>query len=327
MKRREFITLLGSAVASWPLPARAQQNGMPVIGLLSLGFASPNSMAAFRQGLAEAGYIESNNVAIEFRSANLDNSLLPRLVADLVARKVDVIVTTGSPSVAVAAKAAASKIPIVFNVLDDPRKYGLVASLNRPEGNLTGMNFLGTELAGKRLNLLIEVVSKTATIAYLSRPTNPSFAAQRSDMLAAAHALGRDIFIAPVEESDFDAAFATIAQRRAGALIVGNYAFFVVPSHREQILELAGRYKIPAIYPDTIYTVRGGLMSYNADILAIWRQLGSHYVGQILRGAKPADLPVQQPSKFEFVINVRTAKALGLTIPRTLLAAATKLIE
>jgi len=225
MKRREFIPLLGSAVASWPLAARAQQNVMPVIGFLSLGLPSPNSVAAFRQGLADAGYIRGQNVVIEFRSADLQNLLLPQLAADLVARKVNVIVTTVSPSVAVAAKAATSKIPIVFNVLDDPRKYGLVAGLNRPEGNLTGMNFLATELAGKRLNLLIEAVSRTATIAYLSRSRNPSFEAQRSDILAAAHALGRDIFIAPVEERNFEAAFATIVQRRAGALIVGNYAF------------------------------------------------------------------------------------------------------
>ena len=325
MKRREFITLLGSAALSWPLTARAQQPKVPVIGWLAFGQFGPAN--AFRQGLADAGYVEGRNVAIEFRLTN-QLSLLPGLAADVVSREVAVIFANGSPSAALAAKAATSTIPIVFISPEDPRKYGLVASLNRPEGNVTGMNFLVAELAGKRLQLLSELVPQTTTIAYLSGPQNSVvFENLRSDILAAARALGRDLFIVPVVQGDYDAAFRTIAERRAGALIVGDYTIFYVPPNRSKILELATRHNIPAIYPNVVFAEDGGLMSYGAEALALYRRLGSDYVGRILKGTKPADLPVQQPTKFELVINLKTAKAMGLTIPRVLFAAATQVVE
>ena len=325
MKRREFITLLGSAALSWPLTARAQQPKVPVIGWLAFGQFGPAN--AFRQGLADAGYVEGRNVAIEFRLTN-QLSLLPGLAADVVSREVAVIFANGSPSTALAAKAATSTIPIVFISPEDPRKYGLVASLNRPEGNVTGMNFLVAELAGKRLQLLSELVPQTTTIAYLSGPQNSVvFENLRSDILAAARALGRDLFIVPVVQGDYDAAFRTIAERRAGALIVGDYTIFYVPPNRSKILELATRHNIPAIYPNVVFAEDGGLMSYGAEALALYRRLGSDYVGRILKGTKPADLPVQQPTKFELVINLKTAKAMGLTVPRVFFAAATQVIE
>jgi putative tryptophan/tyrosine transport system substrate-binding protein len=325
MKRREFIPLLGSAALSWPLAARAQQSKIPVIGWLAFGQFGPAN--AFRQGLAEAGYVEGRNVAIEFRLTN-QLPLLPGLAADVVSREVAVIFANGSPSAALAAKAATSTIPIVFISPEDPRKYGLVASLNRPEGNVTGMNFLVAELAGKRLQLLSELVPQTTTIAYLSGPQNSVvFENLRSDILAAARALGRDLFIVPVVQGDYDAAFATIAERRAGALIVGDYTIFYVPSNRSKILELATRHNIPAIYPNVVFAEDGGLMSYGAEAVALYRRLGSDYVGRILKGTKPADLPVQQPTKFELAINLKTAKAMGLTVPRVLFAAATQVIE
>jgi ABC-type uncharacterized transport system substrate-binding protein len=328
MKRREFITLLAGAVASWPLHVRAQQAKDPVIGWLSLApgqFWWP--VDAFRQGLAEAGYFEGRNVTIEFRLAN-QGPPLSGLAAELVSREVAVIVANGSPSAALAAKAATSTIPIVFVSPDDPRKYGLVTSLNRPEGNLTGMNFLVAELAGKRLQLLSELVPQATTTAYLAGPPNSVvFENQRTDILAAARALGRDLFIVPVLQGDYDAAFATIVERRAGALIVGDYTIFRAPSNRRKILGLAAHHNIPAIYPVALFPGEGGLMSYGPDNVALYRRLGSDYVGQILKGAKPADLPVQQPTSFSLVINLKTAKALGLTIPRALLVAATELIE
>jgi ABC-type uncharacterized transport system substrate-binding protein len=325
MKRREFITLLGSATLAWPLAVRAQQPKVPVIGWLALAqFGLSN---AFRQGLAEAGYVEGHNVAIEFRVTN-QPSLLPGLAADLVSREVAVIVANGSPSAALAAKAATSTIPIVFISPDDPRKYRLVASLNRPESNVTGINFLVAELTGKRLQLLSELVPQTTTIAYLSGPPNSVvFESLRSDILAAARALGRDLFIVPVVQGDYDAAFRTIVERRAGALIVGDYTIFYVPSNRSRILELATRHNIPAIYPNAVFADDGGLMSYGAEAATLYRRLGSDYVGRILKGTKPADLPVQQPTKFELAINLKTAKAMGLTVPRVLFAAATQVIE
>jgi putative ABC transport system substrate-binding protein len=327
MERREFITLLGSAAVSCPLAARAQQAKYLVIGWLSLALGQFWSADAFRQGLADAGFIEGRNVAIEFRLA-MQGPPLSGFAADLVSREVAVIVANGSPSAALAAKAATSTIPIVFVSPDDPRKYGLVASLNRPEGNVTGINFLVAELAGKRLQLLRELVPQATTIAYLSGPPNSVvFENQRDDILAAARALGRDLFIVPVVQADYDAAFATILERRAAALIVGDYTIFRAPPNRRKILGLAARHNIPAIYPVALFPGEGGLMSYGPDTDALYRQLGADYVGRILRGAKPSDLPVQQPNKFEFVINLKTAKALGLTIPRLLLATATQVID
>jgi putative tryptophan/tyrosine transport system substrate-binding protein len=325
MGRREFISLLGSTAVAWPLAVRAQQNGMPVIGFLSFGLPAPNMVAAFRQGLAEAGYIEGKNVTIEFRSADRQN--MPRLADDLVARKVDVIVTTGSPSAAIAAKDATSAIPIVFSLGQDPVQYDLVTRLSRPGGNVTGITTVSSSLAGKRLNLLLELIPQAATIAYLSGPSgSPIFEELKSDMLAAGRALGRKIVVSEVRGLDFETAFTTLIEQQAGALLVGGFTVFG-GNNRVKIVERAARHKIAAMYPNRPFVVDGGLMSYGADQVASFRQLALNYVGPILKGAKPADLPVQQPTKFELVINVKTAKALGLTIPRTLYAAASELIE
>jgi putative ABC transport system substrate-binding protein len=330
MRRREFITLVGGAAAGWPLVARARQPRMPVIGFLSLGSHDPNSGfgAAFRAGLAEAGYVPGQNVAIEFRWANSQPWLLPQLAAELVGRQVDVIVATGAPYAALAAKAATSTIPIVFAIADDPVQYGLVASLNRPGGTVTGMTLLGGGLAAKRLNLLLELVPQAATIGFLSGPAiSPIFQERKSEMLAAGRALERKIVILEVRYSDFEAAFTAFVEQGADALVVGSFTLFRSPQNCRTILELAARHRIAAMYPARQFPDRGGLMSYDSDILGVARRLGSHYVGRILKGASPADLPVQGPGKFELVINLTAAKALGLAIPRTLFAAATDLID
>ena len=319
MRRREFITYLGGAAAAWPLAARAQQPGMPVIGVLGLG-PSP-FVAAFHRGLAEAGYVPGKNVAIEFRWAQNQLSL-PRLATELVNRKVDVIVATDSPSAVLAAKNATSTIPIVFTTNEDPVKYGLVTSVSRPGGNVTGMNFLAGELVGKRLNLLLEVIPQAKTIAHLWIPDTPISEQQRSEMLAAGRALGREIIVSEVRRFDFEAAFTTVIAQRASALMVGNFSSFLRNSSK--IVELAARHKIVAMYPGRQYVVDGGLMSYGAGGA---RELALNYIVPILKGAKPADLPVRQPTQFVFSINLKTAKALGLTIPRALLVAATELIE
>jgi len=325
MKRREFITLLGSAVAGWPLPAVAQQTRMPVIGIM--GFEGPGFVPDLLQGLAEAGYVPGKNVAIEYRWTRNTPSL-PHLAAELVDRKVDVIVTTGTPYAAVAAKDATSTIPIVFWVAWDPVKFGLVTSVSRPGGNVTGMTFLVTELVGKRLNLLLELTPQATTIAYLSLPGSPVSEDLKSDMLSAVRALGREIIVlevrGPLENRDFESAFTTLVGQRAGALMVPNFTDFRINRHK--IVELAARHKIAAMYPNRQYVVDGGLMSYAARGHGP-RELALNYVGQILKGAKPTDLPVRRPSEFALVINLKTAKALGLTIPRALFAAATELIE
>jgi putative ABC transport system substrate-binding protein len=330
MERREFITLLGSVLTSWPLQANAQQREMPLIGWLGIGPYGPNSQpaAAFRQGLIEIGYIEGRNIAIDFRAAN-QLQLLPRLAADLVDRDVAVLVATGGHPTVLAAQAATSTIPIVFALGDDPRRYGIIANLNRPGGNVTGMNFLNAELTGKRLNLVAELVPDKARIAYLigPRPT-PVSENMMDDILAAAHGLGRDMIIVRTSPGAYDAAFASIAKQGASALIVEDYSPFRAPANRNKILQLAADHKMPAIYPASVYTANGGLMSYGPDDpLALYRRLVTDYVAKILQGTKPADLPVQQPTKFEFVINLKTATTLGLTIPRVLLATATRVIE
>jgi putative ABC transport system substrate-binding protein len=330
MRRREFITLFGSAAAAWPLVARARQPRMPVIGFLSLGSPDPSSGfgAAFRAGLAEAGYVLGQNVAIEYRWANNQPWLLPQLAADLVERQADVIVAVGSSYTALAAKTATSTIPIVFGIADDPVQYGLVASRNRPGGTLTGMTFLGGQLAAKRLNLLLELVPQAATIGFLSGPAgSPIFQDRKNEMLAAGRALARKIVILEVRYSDFEAAFTALVEERADALIVGSFTLFRSPQNCNAIVELAARHRIAAMYPARRFADRGGLMSYDSDILAVARRLGSHYVAQILKGANPAELPVQAPSRFELVINLSTAKALDLAIPRTLFAAATEMID
>ena len=330
MKRREFITLLGGAAASWPIATRAQQPSMPVLGYLDIGTPSGAAydVAALREGLGQAGYIEGRNLAIEFRFAHQNGSDLPQLATELVRRQVALIVVSGGPSGVRAAKAATSTIPIVFVIGADPVRYGFVPSLNRPSGNVTGVSFVSAELEGKRLDLLLQLAPRISTVAYLLGPaSSPIFVNLRNDMLAAAGALKREVIILEVHNLDFEGAFAPLVQRRAEALIVGGYRIFLEPRNRDQILGLASRYKIPAIYPYRQFPDNGGLMSYSADIRGAFRRAGLHYVGQILKGAKPSDLPVEQPTKFDLVINLTTAKALGLDVPPTLLARADEVIE
>ena len=325
--RREFISLLGAAAATWPLAARAQQPAMPKVGYLDIGTPSgaEYDVAALREGLGQAGYIEGRNLAIEFRFAHQNGR---QLATELVRRQVAVIVVSGGPLSVRAAKAATSTIPIVFVIGADPVRYGFVPSLNRPSGNVTGVSFVSAELEGKRLDLLLQLAPRISTVAYLLGPaSSPIFVNLRNDMLAAAGALKREVIILEVDDLDFEGAFAPLVQRRAEALIVGGYRIFLEPRNRDQILGLASRYKIPAIYPYRQFPDNGGLMSYSADIRGAFRRAGLHYVGQILKGAKPSDLPVEQPIKFEFVINLKTAKALGLEIPPTLLARADEVIE
>jgi putative ABC transport system substrate-binding protein len=329
MKRREFITLLGSAMASWPLRALAQQREMPLIGWLGLGSYGPNApmAAAFRQGLSEIGYIEGRNVAIDYRATN-QLEQVPQIVADLVSRNVAVLVVIGAPRAVLAAKAATSTIPIVFVIADDPRRYGIIANLNRPGGNITGVNFRNVELAGKRLNLLADLVPDRTRIAYLSAPQGPNNENLTNDILEAARVLGRDLIIVPVSGRDYGAAFVNIVEQGARALILGDYSLFRIPANRNKILELAADHRIPAIYPISVFPANGGLMSYGPDDpVGLYHRVATDYVGKILKGTKPADLPVQQPTKFEFVINLKTAKTLGLTIPRVLFATATRVIE
>jgi putative tryptophan/tyrosine transport system substrate-binding protein len=327
MRRREFIVGLGSAAAAWPIAARAQQPAKPVMGYLTLGRIPDSPGNPFLEGLAEFGYVPGRNLAIEFRGADFQNSILPQLAADLVAREVSVIVTQGSPYAAVAAKAATSTIPVVFMLDEDPIDYGLVASFNRPGGNVTGVTFFTAELAAKRLDLLLEFPQMTA-VGYLCPLSGaPIVQARISEILAAGRAMGREIIVLEVRGLDFEAAFTTLVERRVGALVVGNYLFFSgVPSNRYKILELAARYKVPTIYTDRSVPAEGGLMSYGSDRRDIQRHAGL-YVGRILKGEKAAALPVLQPTKFELVINLKTAMALGLTIPETLLATADEVIQ
>jgi putative ABC transport system substrate-binding protein len=317
-------TLLGG-VAAWPLAARAQQQ-LPVIGFLDLGSTSNAAPPEFLRGLAEAGYVTGRNLAIESRWANLQNSRLPSLAADLVRRQVAVIVATGSPYAALAAKDATSTIPIVFRISEDPVKYGLVASFNRPGGNVTGVTVLTPELAGKRLNLLLELVPEATKIGYLvgSRPS-PVFEEQRDNAIAAGRALGREIIVSAVRNLDLEAAFASLSEQQARALLVGNARSFGEERNRDKILELAARYKIPAMYPGRNYADNGGLMSYGSQADA-WLQV-ARYTSRLLKGERPSDLPVRGPTKFYFVINLKTAKALNVTVPPNLLAIADELIE
>jgi putative ABC transport system substrate-binding protein len=327
MRRREFITLLGSSAAAWPLAARAQQAAMPVVGFLDLGSPRPDAsyVATFRQGLATAGFVEGRTVAIEYRWANNQGRRLAPLAAELVQRQVAVIVALGGPAV-LAAKAATSTIPIVFGLGGDPIKFGLVASLSRPGGNMTGVALLSSELTGKRLDLLREMAPSATTVAYLTDPGARTSEEPTRDMLEAARALGRQAIILEARNAlDIDAAFATLVERGAGGLVVGPYILF--ERNSKKIVELAARHKIPAIYPGRGFAVGGGLMSYDADSMAALRQIGSLYIAQILRGAKPADLPVQQSSRFDFVINLKTARTLGIEVPPTLLALADDVIE
>jgi putative tryptophan/tyrosine transport system substrate-binding protein len=326
MKRRELMLLVGGAAAGWPLAARAQQKAMPVIGYLSAGSPGPSapSLAAFHQGLSEAGYVEGQNVAIEYRWAEGRYDRLPALAADLVSRKVDVITTTGGVSV-LAAKSATSTIPIVFSSGTDPVELGLVASLARPGGNLTGVAFISIELMPKRLDLLSELVPHARVIALLVNPNSPIAQRIIGNMQEAARAKGLqlDILMASTE-GEIDAAFETLVQQHAGALVVGGDTFFA--NRLDQIMALAAHHAVPAIYELREAVAGGGLISYGPSRSGTWHQVGT-YVAKILKGAKPADLPVQKPTTFELVVNLRTAKALGLAVPQAILARADEVIE
>jgi putative ABC transport system substrate-binding protein len=326
VKRREFITLVGG-VAAWPVAARAQQPAMPVVGYLAnatpSGFA--HFVAAFRRGLGELGYVEGRTVAIEYRWAEGQHDRLPGLVADLIARRAAVIMATGGGAPAFAAKAATTTIPIVFTGGSDPVKAGLVASLSRPSGNATGVVNIEVELTARRFELLRELVPTAALIAVLFNPTNPDAERQVVEVERAAQTLGQQISLFNARsEGEFDAAFAAIVERRAGALFVSGDPLFT--SGRARLIALAAQYAIPASYSFRDFPLAGGLMSYGADLLDVHRQAGV-YAGRILKGEKPADLPVLQPTKFNFVINQKTAKALGLTVSDKLLVAADEVIE
>jgi putative ABC transport system substrate-binding protein len=327
MERREFITLVGGVTASWPLVARAQQSAMPVIGFL--GGYSPNAWAsrlrAFRQGLSETGYVEGQNLSIEYRWAEGQNDQLPGLAADLVRRQVAVIAAFGPPA-ALAAKAATATIPIVFTMAGDPVQIGLVASLNRPGGNLTGVSSLNVEVGPKQLELLHELVPTATMIALLVNPTSPNLAESTTKgVQAAARTLGLQLHVLHASaERDFDTVFATLGQLRAGGLVIGSDPLLNAQS--DQLVALAARHAVPTIYQFREFVEAGGLISYGGSLAYLFHLVGV-YSGRILKGDKPNDLPVQQSVKVELVINLKTAKALGLTVPQTLQVAADEVID
>jgi putative ABC transport system substrate-binding protein len=326
LKRREFISLLGGAAAC-PLAARAQQPAMPTIGYLSgqSPNAAPRNLAAFRDGLNAAGYAEDRNVAIEYRWADFQYDRLPKLAADLVQRKVTVIVATGVTASPLAAKAVTAIVPIVFLTGGDPVKLGLVSNFNRPEGNLTGVSWLANTLLPKRLELFHELVPDAKTIGYLINPANPNAVAEMADVRAAAGALRVQVLVANASsESDIDAAFAGFVQARVNALLVGGDPLFV--NRRVQLAVLAARHAMPTCNDDRLAVEAGGLMSYGASVADAYRQVGI-YTGRVVKGERPGDLPVQQAVKIELVLNLKTAKTLGLQVPAKLLALADEVIE
>jgi ABC-type uncharacterized transport system substrate-binding protein len=326
MRRRDFMTVLAAAAAMRPLLAGAQQKVMPVIGYLSTGSPDPNSpyLPVFRRGLSETGYVEGQNVAMEYRWAAGDYDRLPALVADLVGRKVDLIAAFGGIPAALAAKTATSTIPIVFDV-GDPVAVSLVDNLSRPSGNLTGVSSMSPELIPKRLELISQLVPLARVIALLVNPNNSNTERIIRDMQEAARVKGMQLAILKASnESEIDVAFVTLVQLQAGALVVGGDPFFF--AQRELLVALPSRHGVPAIYQWREFVETGGLVSYGPSLAAESRQLGL-YAGKILKGAKPADLPVEQPAKLELVINLKTAKALGLTVPQSMLMRADEAIE
>jgi len=327
MKRREFITLLGGAAATWPLAARAQQPAVPVIGFLYPSSADGFSerLRRFREGLKESGYVEGHNVAIEYRWGDNQIDRLPALAADLVRRQV-ALIAAASASAVFAAKAASSTIPVAFVIAEDPVRLGLVASLARPGGNLTGINFLSAELVAKRLELLRELIPGATRVAVLVNPSNPSRTESTvRDAEAAGRAMGMQIQVGHASTSrHIDAVFAAFTRERPDALLVGDDPLFT--SRRVQLTQLAAFHRLPATYASREIAEAGGLMSYGASLTDAYQQFGA-YVGRLLKGAKPADLPVVQSSKFELVINAQTARMLGVTVPDKLLATADEVIE
>src|SRR5499433_819422 len=327
LNRREFVTLLGGAAAAWPLAARAQQAAVPVIGYL--GAQSPAAFAsrvtAFRQGLGETGYVEGRNVAIEFRWAEGQHDRLPALAAELVARRVAVIVAPGGAPAAIAAKSVTTTIPIVFEMGADPIAMGLVTSLNRPGGNLTGVSSLNVEVTPKRLEILREAIPTATVVAVLLNPTSPTADSQLRNLQEAARALGLQLHVLHASTArDFDAVFASLLQLRASGLVVASDTFFA--THSEQLAALTVRHALPAIHQSRDFTLSGGLMSYGGSFVESHRQAGV-YTGRVLKGDKPADLPVHQVTKVELFINLKTANTLGITFPLSLLGRADEVIE
>jgi putative ABC transport system substrate-binding protein len=323
-RRREFITLLGGAAAAWPRAARAQQSAMPVVGFLNSGSPAEwaQLVAAFNQGLSEAGYVEGRNVAIDYRWARGQNDRLPELAADLVRRQVAVIASMGGTTAALVAKAATATIPIVFVIGGDPIDDGLVTSLSRPDANVTGLTVFSTVLGAKRLELLHELVP-TAALAMLANPTTVPF--ERQIVQAAADKIGRQVRMLNVStDRELDAAFATILDQRIGGLLVQGEPFLT--SRRDQLVLFTTRHAIPTVFAWRVFVAAGGLLSYGTSLSASYRLAGG-YVARILKGAKPSDLPVQQPTTFEFVLNLKAAKAVGLTIPTSILLRADEVIE
>ena len=324
MRRRDFIKVIAGSAVAWPLAARAQQSAMPVIGFLSTKAPddTPNLLAAFRQGLKDTGFVEGQNVAIEYRFANNQNERLPALTGDLVRRQVAVIVTPGTPN-AIVAKAATTTIPIVFVIGGDPVRLGLVSRLDRPGGNVTGVTQLNNEVATKRLQLLHELVPKATIMVYLVDPAYPNV--ETTEVQTAARDFGLDLHVLEASaERDFDAVFSNLAQLRAGGLVIGSNAFFL--AKQEQLAALAVRHAVPAIFENRQFVAAGGLMSYGGSLTDAYHQTGV-YTGRILKGEKPSELPVLRGTKVELYINLKSAKALGLSVPPALQARADEMIE